>query len=74
MPPPSSPDIGPLDLAIQGMIESEINAAPKVNKDQLMAVIAVAWANIQEDVICTRCDDVPKRLKQIVKARGGQVE
>ena len=72
--PPSSPDINPLDFCLWSILEEKACKKSHQNLDQLKRSLEAAWDSISLDVVRAAVDAVPKRLHQIVKARGNHIE
>lgn len=69
-PPPQSPDINPIEH-LWAKLETEIRQSPIINKEHLKQRIREEWGKISSDYTRKLVESMPKRLKDVIKAKGG---
>ncbi|KAK6038447.1 hypothetical protein COOONC_24048 [Cooperia oncophora] len=69
--PASSPDLNPLDYNLWSYLESKACATPHPNLDSLKAALIREWDEIDDAPVI---DAFPKRLRAVVRAKGGRIE
>lgn len=72
--PPSSPDLNPLDYSVWSVLEAKVSAKPHHNLESLKASLVKEWDNIDLQYLRSVINAFPKRLKAVLKARGGRIE
>jgi DNA-binding Lrp family transcriptional regulator len=72
--PPYSPDLNPLDYSVWSILESRACATPHKNVESLKLSLQAAWDTIDENMLRQIVDNFPKRLKAVIKAKGGYIE
>lgn len=72
--PPSSPDLNPMDYAIWGILESKVNVRPHRSLDSLKSALQREWDNLSMDIVRKSIDAFPKRLKAVIRQKGGRFE
>ena len=72
--PPSSPDLNPLDYSIWGILEARVNSTRHTSLDSLKAKLLREWDLLSMDMVRTAIDAWPKRLKALIRKRGGRFE
>ena len=72
--PPSSPDLNPLDYSLWSILENEACSVPCQNIEALKIKLTKCWDKIPLDVVRAAIGDFPKRLRNVVKARGNHFE
>lgn len=71
--PPSSPDLNPLDYCIWGIIQAQACSKKHTSLESLKLSLTREWNRLSEDVIRAACTSFRKRLKLVVKAKGGHI-
>ncbi|KAK6037536.1 hypothetical protein COOONC_24959 [Cooperia oncophora] len=72
--PASSPDLNPLDYNLWSYLESKACATPHPNLDSLKAALIREWDEIDDALLRPVIDAFPKRLRAVVRAKGGRIE
>ena len=72
--PPCSPDLNPCDFALWGILEAKVNALPHQSLDSLKRAIQSEWAKIDQNILRESCMSVERRMKAVIKARGGWIQ
>lgn len=72
--PPSSPDLNPLDYSIWGILEARVNAKRHTSIEVLKATLLREWQNLSMENVRAAIDSWPKRLKAVIKKKGGRFE
>ncbi|MCA9813148.1 MAG: transposase [Nitrosarchaeum sp.] len=72
--PPSSPDLNPLDYFIWGVLEANVNASRHKSLESLKAKLLEEWDKLDMSMIRTAIDAWKKRLRLVVKRKGGRFE
>ena len=72
--PPSSPNLNPMDYSIWSILESKACAMSHTSVDSLKRKLVKCWDEIDSETVRTACTQITRRLKQVVKARGGYFE
>lgn len=72
--PPSSPDINPLDFCLWSVLEDKACKKNYKNVDDLKRGLKAAWADLSIETVRAAVDAVPKRLRAIIRAKGGHIE
>jgi len=72
--PSASPDLNPLDFCIWGYMLKDMTNIRHMNIEQFKEYIIKIWDNIPMDVVRAACDAFPKRLKEVIKAKGEAIE
>lgn len=69
--PSSSPDLNPLDFCIWGVLQAKACAKKHTSVEALKTTLTREWNRLNDDVIRAACASFRKRLKLVVKAKGG---
>ena len=72
--PPRSPDHNPLDFSIWSVLESRVCAKNHTSVESLKASLRREWDLISPEIVRAACTSFVKRLREVVKARGGHIE
>lgn len=72
--PSASPDLNPLDYDIWSKLEVEACSKPHTSVEALKCSLRKAWAKFPMEVVRAAIDRLPIRLRQCVKAKGGNFE
>jgi inhibitor of nuclear factor kappa-B kinase subunit alpha len=72
--PPSSPDLNPLDYSVWGVLEARVNAMIHRSLNSLKQKLIKEWDRLSMDYVRATIDALPKRLRAVVKAKGGRFE
>ena len=72
--PPSSPDLNPMDYAIWGILESKVNSPQHHSLDSLKKAIEKEWDNLSMVTVRNSIDAFPRRLKALIRKKGGRFE
>ena len=72
--PPYSPDLNPLDFLIWSILEAKVCSSRYTTTDGLKAALMREWKRIPAEVMRASCQLFTRRLADVVKARGGDIE
>jgi inhibitor of nuclear factor kappa-B kinase subunit alpha len=72
--PPSSPDLNPLDYTIWGVLEAKVNAIQHTSLDSLKKTLRDEWRKLPMATVRNSVAAWRRRLKAVVKQRGGRFE
>ena len=72
--PPSSPDLNPMDFCVWSVLESNACAKAHRSVEALKLTLEREWAKIPMDTLHAAVHAVPKRLKAVIRKRGGFIE
>lgn len=72
--PPSFPEGNPMDYCIWPILKSKVSTTSHRGVDRWKRVLRKAWDEIPLDTIRKSINQVPKRLKACIDAKGGYVE
>ena len=72
--PPCSPDLNPMDFSVWSVLERKVHSTTHANADSLKQAIVKAWSELTPEYLRATVDDVPRRLKELIRARGGVFE
>lgn len=72
--PPYSPDANPMDFCIWSILEAKVCSKKHESVGSLKAHLLREWELIPQNTIRAACDAFLKRLKAIVRAKGGHIE
>ena len=72
--PPSSPDLGPLDYAIQDILENKTNATSYLNIGSLMTTIEEEWNKMSEEFILKTCKLFQNYVDAIIEKNCSHIE
>lgn len=73
--PPRSPDLTPLDFYIWGYIKSKVYATPVQTREELLARVRVAFAELNpEEIMRATVDEVHSRVLKCLEHNGGHIE
>ena len=72
--PASSPDLNPLDYILWSHLGSKACATPHSNLDSLKAALIREWDEIDDALLRPVIDAFPKRLRAVVRAKGGPID
>ena len=67
-------DLSPLDYSLWPILETEACSIPSPNIEALKAKLIKFWDDIPLDIVRAAVDVFPKRLRNVVKARGKHFE
>jgi inhibitor of nuclear factor kappa-B kinase subunit alpha len=71
--PPSSPDCNPLDYFVWSYMLSKLPDYKFSNLQQFKMVILKIWDAMSMEVVRAACNDFERRLKLVVKVKGGVI-
>ena len=71
---PCSPDLNPLDFSIWGILESKACAKKHKNIKTLKNFLVREWEKLPQNLLHAICNDVPRRLKDVISNNGGHIE
>jgi inhibitor of nuclear factor kappa-B kinase subunit alpha len=71
---PSSPDLNPLDFSIWGILEARVNAVQHRSVDSLKQHLLAEWRKLSMNTVRTSIASWRRRLRAVVKERGGRFE
>ena len=71
--PPQSPDLNIIE-AVWDHLDRERNKGQPKSKEELWEVLKEAWYNIPEDYFRKLQDSLPKRVKDVLSAKGGHTK
>ena len=74
MQPPALPDLNSLDFNIWLILEAEACAKTYDTIEGLKVSLKKAWAKIPQEMLCVSVENFRRRLKRVVKAKGGHIE
>ncbi|KAI6658909.1 Transposase [Oopsacas minuta] len=72
--PPSSPDLNPLDFSLWPTLESRACSKSHTNIESLKTSLGREWENISQEMVRTAVAVVHRRLKSVIKQKGGYIE
>ena len=72
--PPSSPDLNPLDFSLWSILESRACSNSHRNLEGLWKTLCREWDLIPQEILRTAVEAVPRRLREVIKKRGGYIE
>ena len=72
--PPSSPDLNPLDFSLWSILESRACSNSHRNLEGLRKTLCREWDLIPQEILRTAVEAVPRRLREVIKKRGGYIE
>ena len=72
--PPSSPDLNPMDFCVWSVLERNVCRKPHSTVEALKRSLQREWTKLPMDVVRAAVEATPKRLKEVVKRRGGFIE
>ena len=72
--PPSSSDLNPLDYAVWGVLEGQVNKTSHPNTDSLKTAIREAWTEMSEDFVVNSCRSFRSRVEAVIVNKGGHIE
>jgi len=68
--PPQSPNLNPIEH-LWDVVERELRALDPTNLHQLQGAILSIWANISKECFQHLVESMPRRIKAVLKAKGG---
>jgi len=71
--PPQSPDLNIIE-AVWDHLDRERNKRQPTSKEELWEVLKEAWYNIPEDYFRKLQDSLPKRVQDVLRAKGGHTK
>ncbi len=72
--PPTSPDLNVMDFSIWGILEERACNKKHQSLAELKKSLCKAWNEIPQSEIRAAVESYPKRLKDVIKAKGGNIE
>ncbi|CAD6199278.1 unnamed protein product [Caenorhabditis auriculariae] len=72
--PASSPDLNPMDYAVWGYLTEKVSSKNYPSIKALKTALIKKWDEIDDDYLRAVIDAYPKRLKAVIKAKGGRFE
>lgn len=72
--PPSSPDLNPMDFSVWSILEKNACSKPHRNLESLKRSLIYEWDKIPQETLRIAIESVPKRLKAVIKKKGGYIE
>lgn len=72
--PPSSPDLNPMDFCVWSVLEKNACGKPHQTVEALKRSLQREWAKLSMDVVRAAVESTTKRLKEVVKLKGGFIE
>ena len=63
-----------MNFAIWSILEREVCSLNHPNIGALWNELKACWDEISEEMVCASCNEVPDRLRRVVKAKGGYIE
>jgi len=73
--PPQSPDLNPIEH-LWNVVERELRALDvhPTNLNQLQDAVLSIWANISKECFQHLVESMPRRIKALLKVKGGQTQ
>lgn len=71
--PSSSPDLNPLDYCVWGILQARACAKKHTCLESLKKDLNRVWKGISQNIIRSSCQSFERRLKDVVKAKGGYI-
>ncbi|CAI2355841.1 unnamed protein product [Caenorhabditis sp. 36 PRJEB53466] len=72
--PASSPDLNPMDFAVWGYLTQLVSTKNYSSLGSLKVSLKKAWDDLDVNYLRAVVDSYPKRLKAVIKAKGGRFE
>ncbi|CAD6200104.1 unnamed protein product [Caenorhabditis auriculariae] len=72
--PASSPDLNPMDYAVWIYLTEKVSSKNYPSIKALKTALIKKWDEIDDDYLRAVIDAYPKRLKAVIKAKGGRFE
>ena len=72
--PPCSPDLNSLDFSVWRILESKLCAKKRKNIETLKNSLGREWEKLSQSLLRAICNDVPRRLKDVISNNGGHIE
>jgi len=66
--------LNPLDYSVWSILESKACSTPHRSLASLKQSLVAAWAKINIDTLRQIVEKFPKRLRAVIKAKGGYIE
>ena len=67
-------DLNPLDYAFWSWVQDRACPVAHANVEALKASITASWNSMSEDFIKNACASFPRRLKEVIDAKGGSIK
>ena len=71
--PPQSSDVNPIEHLWEHLKREKVKHAV-TSKNNLWKILSDCWSNIKAPVLQTLIKSIPKRVKAVLKARGGHTK
>ena len=68
---PSSRDVNPMDFGIWSILDTNACSSSHKSIESLKKSLVIEWNNIPLETLRKTVEAVPKRLKAIIKKKGG---
>uniref|UniRef100_A0A8R1HZ35 Uncharacterized protein n=1 Tax=Caenorhabditis japonica TaxID=281687 RepID=A0A8R1HZ35_CAEJA len=72
--PASSPDLNPLDYSVWGVLQNKVCAGPYSSVEALKKTLLEAWDKLPDEYLHATAEAYPRRLRDVIKAKGGRIE
>ena len=72
--PPSSPDLNPMDYSLWSILEANACSTSHKSIESLKTSLSREWAKIPQEKLRAAVESVPKRLRAVIKKKGGYIE
>jgi hypothetical protein len=72
--PPCSPDLNPMDFSVWSVLERKVHSTTHANIDSVKRAIMKAWDELTPEYLCATVGDVPRRLRALIRVKGGHFE
>ncbi|KAI6648714.1 hypothetical protein LOD99_7940 [Oopsacas minuta] len=72
--PPSSPDLNPMDFSLWSILETNACTTSHKSIKSLKTSLPREWAKIPQEKLRAAVESVPKRLRAVIKKKGGYIE
>lgn len=72
--PVSSANLNPLDYSVWSVLEDKVSAHSHRNVESLKKALVKAWDELDVDYLRATTAAFPKRLRQVIRAKGGRME
>ena len=73
--PPQSPDLSPIENLWKQMKDRIARRRHRIRTiEEMEAALRFEWANIEEELLVTLVESMPKRMAALKKAKGGSTK
>uniref|UniRef100_A0A8R1HYT8 Tc1-like transposase DDE domain-containing protein n=1 Tax=Caenorhabditis japonica TaxID=281687 RepID=A0A8R1HYT8_CAEJA len=72
--PASSPDLNLLDYSAWGVLQNKVWARPHSSGEALKKTLREEWDKLPYENLHATVDAYPRRLRDVIKAKGGRIE